>query len=64
MSHFPQEYLYRSSLVDPSKRPPPLAGAVLLASATAGTVMQFGEFIKDVGLKEFVYQMYLVFSQV
>jgi pimeloyl-ACP methyl ester carboxylesterase len=41
---------------------PSLAGAVLLASACAGTVMSFGQFIADVGLPEFLYQMYIVFS--
>lgn len=39
---------------------PPLSGAVLLASACAGTVMSFGRFIADVGLREFLYQMYIV----
>jgi pimeloyl-ACP methyl ester carboxylesterase len=41
---------------------PALSGAVLLASACAGTVMSFGQFIADVGLPEFLYQMYIVFS--
>jgi pimeloyl-ACP methyl ester carboxylesterase len=41
---------------------PSLSGAVLLASACAGTVMSFGQFIADVGLPEFLYQMYIVFS--
>jgi pimeloyl-ACP methyl ester carboxylesterase len=41
---------------------PALSGAVLLASACAGTVMSFGQFIADVGLPEFMYQMYIVFS--
>jgi pimeloyl-ACP methyl ester carboxylesterase len=41
---------------------PVLSGAVLLASACAGTVMSFGQFIADVGLPEFLYQMYIVFS--
>jgi pimeloyl-ACP methyl ester carboxylesterase len=41
---------------------PPLAGAVALASACAGTVMAFGDFVRDVGLREFVFQMYVVFS--
>lgn len=41
---------------------PPLSGAVLLASACAGTVMSFGRFIADVGVLEFMYQMYIVLS--
>jgi hypothetical protein len=41
---------------------PDLSGAVLLASACAGTVMAFNRFIADVGLPEFLYQMYIVFS--
>lgn len=41
---------------------PQLSGAVLLASATAGTVMSFGRFIADVGVLEFLYQMYIVLS--
>uniref|UniRef100_A0A383VQ48 AB hydrolase-1 domain-containing protein n=1 Tax=Tetradesmus obliquus TaxID=3088 RepID=A0A383VQ48_TETOB len=45
-----------------SEPAPRLSGAVLLASACAGTVMSFGQFIADVGLPEFLYQMYIVFS--
>lgn len=41
---------------------PAVSGAVLLASACAGTVMSFDRFLADVGLLEFLYQMYIVFS--
>ncbi|KAI8474240.1 MAG: Alpha/Beta hydrolase protein [Monoraphidium minutum] len=41
---------------------PRLAGAAALASACAGTVMAFRDFVADVGLREFAYQMYIVFS--
>jgi alpha-beta hydrolase superfamily lysophospholipase len=40
--------------------PPPISGAALLASATAGTVMDFARFASDVGLPEFLWQMWIV----
>jgi pimeloyl-ACP methyl ester carboxylesterase len=40
--------------------PPPIRGAALLASATAGTVMDFARFASDVGLPEFLWQMWIV----
>lgn len=41
---------------------PPLAGAAALASACSGTVMAFGDFVRDVGVREFLFQMYIVAS--
>jgi pimeloyl-ACP methyl ester carboxylesterase len=36
---------------------PPLTGAVALASACAGTIMAFGDFVRDVGMREFLFQV-------
>jgi hypothetical protein len=48
-----QEYLHQLSAASPGAgsegRPPQLAGAALLASACAGTVMAFGQFVQDAG---------------
>ncbi len=55
-----QEYL--AQLAQPNSQLPAIAGAALLASATAGKVMAFGEFVADVGLREFCWQMYIVAS--
>jgi alpha-beta hydrolase superfamily lysophospholipase len=61
---FVQEYLARLQQREfeqgAAPPPPPIRGAALLASATAGTVMDFARFASDVGLPEFLWQMWIV----